>query len=71
IENIYKTLLLDNNHQIHPFEEFSISTQHRKILKVAQQLKIEEEQFDISFEKFDKKSKKEQKETIVKLLDCG
>ncbi|CAG8641083.1 1874_t:CDS:1, partial [Dentiscutata heterogama] len=34
-------------------------------------LEIGEEQFDISFGKFDEKSKKEQKEAIVKSLDCG
>ncbi|CAG8840899.1 13422_t:CDS:2, partial [Gigaspora margarita] len=34
-------------------------------------LKIGEEQFDISFGKFDEKSEKEWKEAIVKSLDCG
>ncbi|RIB12607.1 hypothetical protein C2G38_2200159 [Gigaspora rosea] len=51
VENIHKTLSLDYNHQVHPFEELI-------------RLEIGEEQFDISFGKFDEKSEKERKEAI-------
>ncbi|CAG8788855.1 790_t:CDS:2, partial [Dentiscutata erythropus] len=95
VENIRRTLTLNYNYQIYPFEKLSVSTQHCKLLKVAQQvlntvekekknfhsndyinikqirLEIGEEQFDINFGKFDKKSEEERKKAIVKSLNCG